>query len=107
MVLGLVIIGGATSLIVAELALTHRLPAITSDAEFPQAGGLMAYSVNRNAQFRRAAHYVDRILNGVKPIDLPMERPTTFDFVLNLRTVQALGLAIPQSILQQATELIQ
>ena len=92
---------------IATLALAHRLPAITSDAEFPQAGGLMAYSVNRNAQFRRAAHYVDRILKGVKTIDLPMERPTTFDFVLNLGTARALGLSIPQAVLQQVTEIIQ
>jgi putative ABC transport system substrate-binding protein len=67
----------------------------------------MGYTVDRLALYRRAAFYVDRILKGAKPADLPMERPSTFDFVLNLKTAQALGLTIPQSVLQQATEVIQ
>ena len=92
---------------IAALSLAHRQPAITSDEEFPRAGGLMAYSVNRNAQFRRAAYYVDRILKGAKPAELPMERPSTFDFVINLQTARALGLTLPQTVLQQATEVIQ
>lgn len=92
---------------IADLALTHRLPAINSDEEFPEAGGLLAYSVDRNAQFRRAAYYVDRLLKGAKPADLPMERPTTFDFAINLRTARALGLTIPRVVLEQATEVIQ
>ena len=67
----------------------------------------MGYTVDRLALYRRAAFYVDRILKGAKPADLPMERPSTFDFVLNLKTARALGLTIPQSVLLQATEIIQ
>jgi putative ABC transport system substrate-binding protein len=92
---------------IASLALAHRLPAISPDEEFPRIGGLMGYTVDRLALYRRAAFYVDRILKGAKPADLPMERPSTFDFVLNLKTARALGVTIPQSVLQQATELIQ
>jgi len=67
----------------------------------------MAYGVNRPDNLRRAATYVDKILRGAKPADLPVERATTFDFAVNLKTAQALGLTIPQSVLQQATEIIQ
>ena len=67
----------------------------------------MAYGPNRAAMYRRAAYYVDRILKGTKPADLPVEQPTTFDFVINLKTAQALGLTIPQHVLLQATEVIQ
>ena len=66
----------------------------------------MAYAPNRADLYRRAAYYVDRILKGIKPGDLPIEEPARFDFVVNLKTAQALGLTIPQSILQQATEVI-
>ncbi|HZO30192.1 MAG TPA: ABC transporter substrate-binding protein [Chloroflexota bacterium] len=92
---------------IASLALAHRLPAISPDEVFPRIGGLMGYTVGRPALYRRAAFYVDRILKGAKPADLPMERPSTFDFIINLKTARALGLTIPQSVLQQATELIQ
>ena len=92
---------------IADLAAQHRLPAIAQDAEFPRAGGLMAYGPNNSDSFRRAATYVDKILKGARPGDLPMERPTRFDFVVNHGTAQALGLTIPPSVLQQATELIQ
>ncbi len=91
----------------AELALRHRLPSVTNDTELPAAGGLLAYGVNRDGVYRRAANYVDRILKGAKPGDLPMERPTTFDLSVNLKTAQALGLTIPKSILEQATEVLQ
>ena len=67
----------------------------------------MAYGANLAAQHRRAATYVDKILKGANPADLPVERPTTFDVVINLRTAQALGLTIPESVLVQATEVIQ
>jgi putative ABC transport system substrate-binding protein len=92
---------------IAELALQNRLPAISEYPEFARAGGLLAYGVNRAVVYRRAASYVDKILRGARPGDLPMERPTTFDFVINVGTAQALGLTIPQSILTQATEVIQ
>jgi putative ABC transport system substrate-binding protein len=92
---------------IADLAAQHRLPAIAQNAEFPRAGGLLAYGADWPDSFRRAATYVDKILKGARPGDLPMERPTRFDFLVNLRTAEALGLAIPPSVLQQATEAIQ
>jgi putative ABC transport system substrate-binding protein len=70
-------------------------------------GGLMAYGVNLPALHGRAAAYVDKILKGARPADIPVEQPTTFDFIVNLKTAQALGLTIPQSLLVQATEIIQ
>jgi putative tryptophan/tyrosine transport system substrate-binding protein len=92
---------------IADLAAQHRLPAITEYSEFPRAGGLLAYGVDRLDIHRHAATYVDRILKGARPGDLPMERPTRFEFIINLKTAQALGLTIPPSVLQQVTELIQ
>ena len=71
------------------------------------AGGLLAYGADRPAMFRRTAGYVDRILKGADPAEMPVERPTTFDLVLNLKTARELGLTIPESVLKQATELIQ
>jgi putative tryptophan/tyrosine transport system substrate-binding protein len=92
---------------IADLAAQHRLPALTEYREFPQAGGLMAYGVDRLDIYRRAATYVDKILKGARPGDLPMERPMRFDFVINLKTAQALGLTIPPHVLLQATEVLQ
>jgi putative ABC transport system substrate-binding protein len=92
---------------VASLALAHRLPTITTDERFVQVGGLMTYGVDRRDNYRLAAGYVDKILKGAKPSDLPMERPRNYDLVINLKTAQALGLSIPQSVLQQATEVLQ
>ena len=92
---------------IANLAIQHRLPAITDYPEFPRAGGLLAYGVNRPEIYRRAATYVDKILKGARPGDLPMERPSVFEFLVNLRTAEALGLVIPPSTLARATEVIQ
>ena len=97
---------GARTEILEQVA-QSRLPAMYQTREFVDAGGLMAYGPNLADQYRRAATYVDKILNGAKPADLPVEQPTTFEFVINLKTAQALGLTIPPSILQQATEVIQ
>jgi putative ABC transport system substrate-binding protein len=93
--------------LIVEFAMKHQLPVLGQAREFVEAGGLMSYGPSRIAMFRRAAYYVDRILKGAKPADLPLEQPMHFDFVINLRTAQALGLTIPQHVLLQATELIQ
>ena len=92
---------------IAGLARAHRLPSFTSDVQFPPVGGLLGYGVDRLDNYRHAATYVDKILRGAKPADLPMERPRTFEFILNLKTAQAPGLTIPPSVLRQATEVIQ
>jgi putative ABC transport system substrate-binding protein len=90
-----------------ELSTRSGLPTISGDTEFAVAGGLMAYGPNLVRQTQRAAYYVDRILKGAKPADLPIEQPREFDFVINARTAQALGLTIPHHVLLQATEVIQ
>jgi putative ABC transport system substrate-binding protein len=91
----------------AELANRARLPSMHGRRENVEAGGLMSHAANAAALWRRAATYVDKILKGTSPAELPVEQPTRFDFVLNLKTAQALGLTIPESVLAQATELIQ
>jgi len=90
-----------------DLAMQYRLPTISSDAAYAEAGGLMSYGPNGPDQQRRTAYYIDKILRGAKPADLPVEQPTEFQFIVNLKAAQALGLTIPQSILQQTTEVIQ
>jgi putative tryptophan/tyrosine transport system substrate-binding protein len=90
-----------------ELAAQHRLPTFYEHREFTDVGGLASFGPNFPEIYRRAAAYVDRILKGAKPADLPVEEPTTFDFVINLKAAQGLGLVIPQSVLAQATEIIQ
>ena len=92
---------------IVDFAAQNRLPASYAWREAVDAGGLMSYGPDTPAHFRRAAYYVDRILKGAKPADLPVEQPREFDFVINLKTAQALGLTIPQNVLLQATEVIQ
>ena len=93
--------------LIAALALRHRLPTIFDFRENAAAGGLLSYGPSLLEMYRRAAAYVDRILKGAKPAELPVEQPTTFDLIINRTTAQALGLTIPTSVLQQATEIIQ
>jgi putative ABC transport system substrate-binding protein len=92
---------------IAELAAQSRLPAIYSLKDYADAGGFMTYGVNLGESFRRAATYVDEILKGAKPADLPVEQPTKFELVINLKTAKALGIALPPSLLSQADELIE
>ncbi len=91
----------------ADLAAKSGLPAIFHLAEFVHSGGLVAYGPDRSDLFRRAASYVDKILKGAKPADLPVEQPTKFELVVNLKTAKALGLAIPRSVLLRADHVIQ
>jgi putative ABC transport system substrate-binding protein len=90
----------------AELAATSRLPTMHNVREFVDDGGLMSYGNNIPDMFRRVATYVDKILKGAKPADLPVEQPTKFELVINLKTAKALGLTIPPHILFQADEVI-
>jgi putative ABC transport system substrate-binding protein len=89
-----------------DLTTKKRLPAI-GNIEVAQAGGLLGYGVNFPETFRRAAYFVDKILKGVKPADLPVEQPTVFELVINMKTAKALGIQIPQSVLLRANRVIE
>jgi ABC-type uncharacterized transport system substrate-binding protein len=89
---------------ITQLAIRNRLPAIFALREFAEAGGLMSYGASLPAMMRRAASYVDKILMGAKPADLPVEQPTKFELVINLKTAKALGLTIPPPLLARADQ---
>jgi putative ABC transport system substrate-binding protein len=92
---------------IAELTSRNRLPSICEEREWAAVGGLMAYGQSVAAFYRRGAYYVDRILKGAKPADLPVEQPMTFDFVVNMKTAKELGITFPNEIMLQVTEVVQ
>jgi len=106
----LVTVSGALTLSyrnrIADLAIKNRLPSMHERNEFVEAGGLMSYSSTDAESFRRAAYFVDKILRGTKPADLPVEQPTKFEFVINLKTAKQIGLTIPPNVLARADKII-
>jgi putative ABC transport system substrate-binding protein len=107
LIVGIDTLTQANQELIIDLAMKHRLPAIYVSREFVDAGGLLAYGVNYPDLYRRAATLVNKIINGVKPADLPVEQPTKFELVINLKTAKALKLSIPQGILLRADEVIE
>ncbi len=93
--------------LIAELALKYRLPSTGGSGEYPQVGGLLSYGPNFPDNYRRSAAYVDKILKGAKPADLPVEQPTRYELIINRKTASALGLTIPQSILISAEKVVE
>jgi putative ABC transport system substrate-binding protein len=91
---------------IADQAIKHQLPSMNEDSPYVEAGGLMSYATNDAAQFRRAAYYVDRILKGTKPADLPVEQPTKFEFIVNLKTAKQIGVTIAPNVLVRADRVI-
>jgi putative ABC transport system substrate-binding protein len=91
---------------IAALAAKNRLPAIFPYPEYVEAGGLMSYSANVEDLFRHSATYVDKILRGTKPADLPVEQPTKFEFIINLKAAKQIGLTIPPNVLARADRVI-
>src|SRR5262249_33655732 len=91
---------------IAELALKNRLPSMYEGSPYVEAGGLMSYSANIDESFRRSAVYVDKILKGTKPADLPVEQPMKFEFVVNLNTAKQIGVTIPPNVLARADKVI-
>jgi ABC-type uncharacterized transport system substrate-binding protein len=108
---GLIVAGGAASTLhrnlIITLAARHKLPAVYFERFFIAAGGLISYGANYVDQYRQAAGYVDRILKGEKPADLPVQAPTRYETVLNLKTAKALGLDVPAQVLVRADEVIE
>ena len=100
------LVGGIHLKRIVELAATSRLPAMYDGRDFVEAGGLMSYAANFTEMWRRAAAYVDKILRGAKPADLPVEQPTKFEFVINLKTAKQIGLTIPPNVLARADKVI-
>jgi len=92
---------------IASLAAGHRLPGMYPDSEYVEAGGLMSYAPNYSDQHRRVATVVDKILKGAKPADLPIEQPTKFELVINMKAANALGITIPQSVLLRTDKVIE
>jgi putative tryptophan/tyrosine transport system substrate-binding protein len=92
---------------IVDFEVKHRLPGVYAYRELVEAGGLMSFGPSYGDMHRRAAYYVDKILKGAKPADLPVEQPTRFELMINLKTAKALGLKIPQSLLARADEVIQ
>jgi putative ABC transport system substrate-binding protein len=93
--------------LIVSLAAEHRLPAVYGSREFVDAGGLIAYGVSYPDLYRRAATFVDKILKGAKPADLPVEQPTKFELIVNLKAAKAIGLTIPEAFLARADEVIE
>ena len=92
---------------IAELALRHRLPTLSGETGFAEAGGLVDYGPSLFDNFRRVTVYIDKILKGAKPADLPIEQPRKLELVINLKTAKALGITVPQSLLIRADAMIQ
>ena len=92
---------------ITELAASHKVPAIYASKEFTEVGGLILYGVSYPDLYRRAAAYADKILKGAKPGDLPVQQPTKFELVINLKTAKALGLEVPPMLLGRADEVIE
>ena len=107
LVVGMNVLTQANRRPIADLATKHRLPAIYASREFVDAGGLVVLGVSYPDLYRRAATYVDKILKGAKPADLPIEQPTKFELIINLKTAKALGLEIPPTVLARADEVIE
>ena len=108
---GVIVLPGAVTTLnrgmIAALAVRHRLPAIYPSDDYVRAGGLMAYGTDLPDQIRKAATYVDRILRGEKPADLPIQQPTKFSLIINLNSAKAIGLAVPDALLVSADEVIE